>query len=65
MAGKYVRGPQIKTADDALFCLLAGDHIYHDRAILPSVQIMCWPLNKIVAKVSEGKLFKAEFQGVL
>ncbi len=58
---KYSRGPQITTLEDAVFCLQAGDHVYHERAILPACQIKCWPLNKIESCVDKGKLFKAEY----
>jgi hypothetical protein len=61
--GRYSRGPKIEDVETAVFCLLAGDHLYHGTAILPAVQIMTWPLNKIRERVTSGKLFKAEFTG--
>lgn len=59
--GKYSRGPVIPDIDTLLFCIMADDHIYHDRAILPACQLRTWHFNKLLDRVNKGKLFKAEF----
>lgn len=58
---RYVRGPVLPDLETAVFCLLAGDMLYHERAILPACQIASWSFNKIKACVLKGKLYKAEF----
>lgn len=56
----YVKGPSITDLETLIFCLQAGNLIYHSNAILPAAQYFSWPLNKLRAKVKAGVLFLAE-----
>lgn len=60
MSGKYTKGPVIPDLETLIFCLQAGNLIYHANAILPAAQYFSWPLSKLRSKVNAGVLFLAE-----
>ena len=59
---RYSRGPVIPDIETLIFCIMADDHIYHDRAILPGCQLRTWNINKMLGCIENKKLFKAEYR---
>lgn len=59
---RYSRGPVIPDIETLIFCIMADDHIYHDRAILPACQLRTWNINKMLECIENKKLFKAEYR---
>lgn len=54
------KGVQIKTVEDAVFCIQAGDNLYHGSHCLQAAQFKDWTLRKIMGAVNKGMLWLPE-----